>query len=123
MGKWFAGLVAAIIGGVAVWWITEVLYPKPPSGGSGSSVPIIASFDCRKASTLPERLVCSDHELAELDRRMASLYRDLRQLTNNREGLSSDQISWLKQVRDQCMDVECLKRAYHSRNEWLSNQK
>ena len=70
------------------------------------------SFDCAKASTNAEKIVCSDDELARLDNELANAYKNaLNSLDNaSKKQLTNEQKSWLK-TYNQCTDKECVK--YH----------
>ena len=70
------------------------------------------SFDCAKASTNAEKLVCSDDELARLDNELANAYKNARNSLDNasKKQLTNEQKSWLK-TYNQCTDKECVK--YH----------
>lgn len=70
------------------------------------------SFDCDKASTNAEKIVCSDDELARLDNELANAYKNaLNSLDNaSKKQLTNEQKSWLK-TYNQCTDKECVK--YH----------
>lgn len=70
-----------------------------------------AGFDCSKAATAVEKMICADEELSKLDSQMSKLYKP--------EGESADfqraiQRRWLKQ-RNQCTDADCLRTAYAAR--------
>lgn len=67
-----------------------------------------ASFDCSKAATRVERMICSDEELAELDQLMGLQYSQvIKHTPEAREG----QREWLKE-RNACGDKACLLAAY-----------
>lgn len=70
------------------------------------------SFDCAKANTNAEKLVCSDDELARLDNELANAYKNARNSLDNasKKQLTNEQKSWLK-TYNQCTDKECVK--YH----------
>ena len=70
--------------------------------------PIQASFDCAKASTSTERLICSDAGLAEMDRELAASYKAARARSVDKVALQNDQNRWRTNVRDACRNVECL---------------
>jgi len=74
-----------------------------------------ASFDCAKAKTPVEKMICSDAALSELDGRLASAYRRALGLASNPEPLKVEQRSWLTNERSKCADVACLKRSYQQR--------
>lgn len=73
-----------------------------------------ASFDCGRASSTPERLICASPALSVLDEVLASAYADARQRMDP-ESLKRDQRLWLKYWRDACDDDTCLARAYADR--------
>ena len=76
-----------------------------------------ASFECTKAGTKVEEIICANKWLSNLDSQLATAY----QLAVNnaspvkRPSLISEQRGWLKTVRDKCGDADCLIRAYTSR--------
>jgi|GEM_PF-2951454 len=63
---------------------------------------------CPRASTRTERLICNsdDTELWALDNQMRALYRQVK---------TPGQRQWLRNVRDRCSEVYCLKRVYRER--------
>lgn len=73
------------------------------------------SFDCRKAGTVVERLICSDPELSSLDESLARAYKSVRNSGLVDKGqLKADQVKWLRQ-RDRCRDADCLRAFYTAR--------
>ncbi len=76
--------------------------------------PQAASFDCTRASSSIERMICGDAELSQLDERLARAYQEARKSSASKE-LASAQIAWLKKVRERCADVACLKAEYAAR--------
>lgn len=88
------------------------------------SVTVSPSFDCPRASNKAERLICATPELAVLDLSLANAYRDLwaeRTSADLRQQLKVAQNYWLRNVRDHCTEVECLKTAYETRITDLRN--
>lgn len=73
-----------------------------------------ASFDCAKASTRSERLICSDRKLQELDEKVTVAYRTAYSAASDKQGLKAEQFEWLKQ-RDVCETSDCIAEAYQSR--------
>lgn len=77
-----------------------------------------ASFDCAKATTWTERMICDDEALGQLDERLATLYREAEKSTQGdpqaRERLTKAQRSWLTE-RDTCQLSSCLQRLYDQR--------
>lgn len=77
------------------------------------------SFDCLRAATGAERLICSNRELAVADVQMAQVYRDVIARSADREALRRDQTTWRRNVRDACADVGCMLSAYSQRMQAL----
>lgn len=70
------------------------------------------SFDCRKAVTAVERMICADPALSTLDEQMARVFTEAR---SQGRVTAADQAAWLKTVRNRCADAACLKAAYTQR--------
>ena len=68
-----------------------------------------ASFDCAKASTKVEKFICSDDDLSQLDNELAKLYASVKRQSSD---IVNQQKNWLRQNRDACGTVDCLKLAY-----------
>lgn len=75
-----------------------------------------ASFDCNKASTSVESLICSNTDISLADEKMASVYAKAKKI--NPEIVTS-QRAWVKQ-RNVCQDVECLRTAIAERTKILT---
>lgn len=75
------------------------------------------SFDCAKAATPAERLICGEYEseLRALDREMAEAFAQAR---GGGKATVSGQRAWLRR-RDACADRDCIAQAYQSRLEQL----
>ena len=74
------------------------------------------SFDCAKAQTRIEKLVCADRGVADLDEYLGRYYSAARaEMPGAAACLQSDQSQWLKTRRDACADAACLKSAYLER--------
>lgn len=80
-----------------------------------------ASFDCTKAKTKVENLVCNNKKLSELDVMLNATYRRARVVSMNESALKRSQQAWLK-TRFLCASSECLEKLYLQRIEWLSRQ-
>jgi uncharacterized protein len=78
------------------------------------------SFDCAKASSDVEKLICSDAELAGLDRSLAGLYGTLLKHTpaSEQKMLKAEQRGWVK-GRDECWKSDdlrgCVASEYRTR--------
>ena len=80
-----------------------------------------ASFDCKKASTFIENTICNDTELSKLDEQLAAAYKKVFKSLSDKTDLKKDQFDWLKNNRDKCMSLECLKTSYINRVLYLTN--
>lgn len=89
---------------------------------SPASEQVKPSFDCAKASTNAEKLVCSDNELANLDNELSKAYTNARNLLDNagKKELTSEQKAWLE-THNQCADKECVKQSLQKRIELLKS--
>ncbi len=72
-----------------------------------------ASFDCKKAFTNVEKLICSNKKLGDLDDDLVSLYRKIKMIRGKKIVL--DQRSWLKKARNRCETITCLLKVYKER--------
>ena len=82
--------------------------------------PITASFDCAKARSAQEKMICSDRELARLDVELSAAYRKARDAATDAKALQSEQLQWLNATRKACSDTTCLAVAYKDRLAQLS---
>lgn len=82
-----------------------------------------ASFDCEKASSTVEKMICGDATISELDSKLGKVYSDLRTNLNPDQQyyLRNAQSLWLK-VRNGCRTNTCLSEQYQSRLEMLNRQ-
>ena len=75
------------------------------------------SFDCAKASTKVENLICARPGLAQLDSDLADAYatalRDVSWSSANKR-IRADQHAWIAR-RNRCDTAKCLRRLYHQR--------
>lgn len=72
------------------------------------------SFDCEKAATKVEKIICADLELSKLDEELAKTYQNAKKVESQSEIIKSTQKFWLKE-RNHCGDAACVKQAYASR--------
>jgi len=75
------------------------------------------SFDCAKASTRVERMICDNPRIAELDSELAAAYRialrDAPWASANRR-IREEQKAWVAE-RNRCRDPRCLRQSYRQR--------
>lgn len=100
----------------------ETSAPSAASTGAASGTPA-PSFDCSKATTTTERVICSDATLAQLDKEAARNYvqRMAAAPGTERATVRADQRAWLKRRDQACKDqsgsaaVACLTGVYRTR--------
>ena len=83
---------------------------------------IQASFDCAKASTRVEKLICSDSELASLDIELANVYANTRNSLDagGKKALLNEQRKWIDEY-NQCVDKSCVQQQMQERIRALQN--
>lgn len=85
---------------------------NPPSANSDPK----PSFDCAKAKTDVEQLICTDATLAAMDAEMAALYlKNLKAVKDRPDQYALAQRAWREIARDGCQTVACLKERYRTR--------
>lgn len=67
-----------------------------------------ASFDCRKASTEIEKMICETPSLSAMDEQLSAAFK----LLKNRRSFQVIESEWLSTVRDECESTQCLEEAY-----------
>ncbi|MFJ5480480.1 lysozyme inhibitor LprI family protein [Pectobacterium carotovorum] len=80
-----------------------------------------ASFECNKAGSPIENMICSDHKLNRLDDFLAHNYKiaiNSEMPDTAKQDLKNSQIEWLDK-RNDCSDEECLKNIYAKRIDYL----
>jgi uncharacterized protein len=73
-----------------------------------------ASFDCAKASSKVEKMICADADLSKLDEEMAAAYKEALQDQSKAEATKQAQTQWLK-GRNACADAGCVRSSYITR--------
>jgi uncharacterized protein len=74
-----------------------------------------ASFDCGKATSEIEKLICGNDELSKLDESLNATYLKALERPDIRKQMIQSQRQWLKNERNACKNAECLKKAYETR--------
>jgi len=72
------------------------------------------SFDCAKAQSKVEKLICGNEQASQLDKEMQSAYQEAQAHAADPVSLKTEQRQWLK-MRDTCNDVACIIQAYRTR--------
>ena len=70
------------------------------------------SYDCDKAITYAEVIICQDSELAESDNELARTYKSALARGGDKVFLRNMLNDWRKNERDKCKSIECIKSAY-----------
>ncbi len=111
---------------VAVVWsavlVFEAMLGAPLAGRAEVQPRPAPSFACGQATQWVEKTICSDAELAALDRRLASVFAEAeRELPSRAMALLAAQRDWLR-AREECRtqeeapaQVECLSGQYRQR--------
>ena len=83
-----------------------------------------ASFDCHKASSKIEKLICSDSKLGVLDKTLGEVYKSLKSENNEEQNtsLKAKQRTWIKERNSQCTSLGDCKKIYLSRISKLRNE-
>ena len=85
-------------------WIAAALFDLLVTASSVQA----ASFDCAKANTKVEGLICGDVELSKLDDKLNMAYKAALQDKQRADSIKQAQKQWMK-GRNGCRDVDCLK--------------
>ena len=73
-----------------------------------------ASFDCAKARTKVEYLICGNPELSKLDEDLSAAYSKALNGNVDPAALKQQQREWMKE-RNKCVDSECVRTKYQDR--------
>ena len=76
-------------------------------------------FDCTKATTEIEKMICSDKELSALDDTLNETYKAAQKFFPDGNVMRNLQQFWLKSTRNTATDMEKLKKVYRERVELL----
>ena len=66
-------------------------------------------FSCEKAASDIERMICTDKNIADMDADLS------RKIKGAAPDMLAEQKQWLKEVRDTCTDINCLRDSYATR--------
>jgi uncharacterized protein len=98
----------------ARWWVFVFLLCVGSSAHA-------AGFDCKKASTQTEKIICGNIPLSDLDSKLADVYAKTYEASNPaaKAKLRVGQRIWLGFVNGICGDAECITVAYQARIDQL----
>lgn len=80
------------------------------------------AFDCSKASSKVEKMICADPTLSSTDSVNADIYKEVVQTSDNPSQVKQEQRQWLK-VRNGCQTVDCVEKAYDTRYNQLQHER
>lgn len=83
---------------------------------------VAPSFDCSKAGSRAEVMICHSQSLSRLDARLARAYREALAAEPDSASVRQLQTDWLQNVRNRCTTEPCLEAAYKERLEQLEPQ-
>jgi uncharacterized protein YecT (DUF1311 family) len=86
----------------------------------GANVAAAQSFDCSKAATRTEKMICADPEIAKLDTEMAQQYKALLSAGGDASGVLAVQRRWLVEKRNVAATPGALKQVYVDRIDYLT---
>ncbi len=84
------------------------------------SVTFAASFDCSKASSSTEKLICSDANVSKLDEKLAISYKQALSVSVDKDVIKKQQREWLKK-QHACKNTSCLSQSYRARIDDLNS--
>ncbi len=87
------------------------------------SLSLAASFDCTRAATKMEKLICSDAQLSKSDEDLAATYSKVLIEAADPAAIKKQQREWLADVRKRCDEVVCIRNAYTLRITQLASIK
>ena len=78
------------------------------------------SFDCGKAKSTAEKLICSDADLSALDRELSNYYYQAKLISSDKSYFKKEhEAAWLKREKE-CLDKQCLFNWYSLRKSHYS---
>ena len=80
------------------------------------------SFDCRRARSASEKIICSDDDLARQDRELGKVYARAKSAAPDPRAFQRDSDAQWARRESTCRDRECLQRWYAQRREQLRAQ-
>jgi hypothetical protein len=100
--------------------VAQVATPKAPKPEAPPQVaPTQPSFDCARARSTPEKIICADPELARRDRELGRVYAQAKAAAPDRRAFQRDSDAQWRWREQNCRDRECLRQWYDTRREQL----
>lgn len=95
--------------------------PAAPDSETPARDNVSPSFDCTKARSQAERLICSDSELSALDADLAALYKQAKSAAKDKRAFARASAAEWKKREATCLDKPCLVDWYALRRRQLSD--
>jgi uncharacterized protein YecT (DUF1311 family) len=95
--------------------------PKPANTVTARATREQPSFDCARARSTSEKIICSDDDLARQDRELGKVYARAKRAAPDPRAFQRDSDAEWAQRESNCRDRECLQRWYEHRREQLSS--
>ncbi len=83
---------------------------------------LAAGADCSQPQGNVDRMVCSNERLSRAQEAMAAAFRTAFQRAPDRPALLRQQSEWQTRVRDVCVEVACVMKAFQGRVEALESR-
>lgn len=103
----------------SMWKIACGHSSQASASDGASSTPVAsqrASFDCKKAKSASEVLICNDSELSKLDFELAEIYREAKANASDAQAFRNQTITAWKWRESNCLDnKDCLIKWYAER--------
>jgi uncharacterized protein len=80
------------------------------------------AFNCAKASSKVEKMICADPTLSSADSVNADIYKEALQTSDNANQVKQEQRQWLK-ARNTCQTTDCIGKAYDARYNQLQHER
>jgi uncharacterized protein len=90
------------------FWVLSAIFVFP-------TVNFAASFDCSKATSEVEKLICGNDDLSRLDEYLHKAYLKALKRPDIKQQTIEGQKLWLKNNRNACRDAKCIRKAYKMR--------
>jgi hypothetical protein len=91
----------------------------PDTTTAASRVRTQPSFDCARARSVPEKIVCGDEELARQDRELGRLHARAEAAAADRAAFRRQNDAEWRRREDNCRDRDCVRRWYAERRAQL----
>ena len=99
---------------------------QPAQTVTAATETVLPSFDCKKAASVAEKLICADSDLSTMDAELAGLYYRARAAAVDKAAFNDENKARWKQREAECTDKSCLVAWYTLRKgelqAWLKPQ-